>query len=363
MRLVKHRELRDRGIILEEEFSLQGISEDLARIYLSYETRFQNLFRRYAEINGLNNICFFIIDSNSCNASATNREGFNIISITNGFPILIENSFKEEFFTRLVLVGLINNQSTSEAYADLYQNPHLSIKTFMLECSVRFTFFHEFRHILQFNSLKSPSKGGSYSEHLDKSKFSLTRHAREFDADRIASFEVLKYVFSIHRNLSARSDEKFICLLLFGVASIVITINLFYFGIINQMVVIDKAGSKIRAKAHPFYTEKYSHPHPLSRIVNILDYFRSCANDDFPRLKIEPQSVLNNVLGICKLYFESISKECGDLIQILCDELKASVDAINLYNDKLYAQAISDKAIRRLLIRSGTKFDSGGILA
>ncbi len=104
----------------------------------------------------------------------------------------------------------------------------------------------------------------------------------------------------------------------------------------------------------PFYTEKYSHPHPLVRIINIFDYFLSSISDDFPKLKIELQPALNNVLAIInKLYFDSIAKN-SDVMGLFFGELGTFSEEINTYNNKLYDVAISDVSIKTLLNSSGT---------
>jgi hypothetical protein len=349
MCFVTNEELVKNGIRLDT-FDYHGLSHDLARIYSSYENKFKKLFTDYSEVYNLKNCHFFIKNSNSCNASATTHNGFNIISITNGFPILMERKFNDDFFKSIVLVGLLNDTKISDAYVDLYEDPTFDIKNFILECSVNFTFHHEFRHILQLNSSHLP-KNLSHNENLETDQFNLTRHAREFDADRIAAFEVLKYIFSVNRQFSSRTEEKFTCLLYLGLASIIITKNLFYFNIINQIE------NNTTIYAQPFYTEKYSHPHPLVRIFNIFDYFRSCANDDFPKLNMELQPALNNILYINKLYFDSITKN-SNVMKLFFSELRKFSEEIHSYNNKLYDAAINDASIKTLLNRSGININS-----
>lgn len=331
-------------------FSYYELPQDLINIYSSYETKFKKLFKDYSEVHDLKKCHFYIKNSITCNAAATTQNGFNIIFITNGFPILMQRKFKDDFFNRIVLAGLVNDTPISDAYVDLYEDRDFNIANFILECSIQFTFHHEFRHILQFNSSHS-SKSFSYSENLEKDKFSLIRHAQEFDADRIAAFEVLKYIFSVNRSFSSRTDEKFTCLLFLGLASMVITKNLFYFGIMNQI-----ENSK-KIDAQPFYTEKYSHPHPLVRIINIFDYFFSCINDDFPRIKIGLQHALENVLSINKLYFDSIVPD-SDVMSLFFGELHTHIEEIHAYNNKLYDVAVSNESIRTLLNRSSVTISS-----
>lgn len=199
----------------------------------------------------------------------------------------------------IICIGFINEKSISDAYVDLHEDQNFKFNEFMLNCSIQYTFSHEFQHILQFNSSQK-CQNFLYSENLDKSAFNLKKHAWEFDADRMASYEVLKYTFSVYRNLKDKDNEKLKCMLYIALASIVITKTLFYFGVtnpINSEFTIDKQG---------FYIKQYSHPHPLVRIYNMVEYFYENIKDDFPKLNIDPQEILNNVLGISKIYFDNL---------------------------------------------------------
>ena len=157
----------------------------------------------------------------------------------------------------------------------------------MLDCSIHYTFSHEFRHILQFNSSKI-STDFNYSENLDTTNFDIKKHAWEFDADRMAAYEVLKYVFRVHRNMRDKSDEKFLCLLYIALSSMFITKDLFHFGIINQT-----NSKKYTPDIQGFYTKQYSHPHPAVRQYNIFEFFYDSIKDDFPHLEVNVQELLN----------------------------------------------------------------------
>jgi len=259
-----------------------------------------------------------------CNASALKIADHNIITVTSGYISLIEDTFDEKYFSTILFVAIINEKTISEAFCDLHEDPNFELNQFMLDCSIQFTFSHEFQHILQLNSSKI-AHDFRYSENLDTSNFDLKNHALEFDADRMASFEVLKYVFRVYRKLKNKNTQKFKCMIYIGLASICITKSLFYFRVINNSsptYTIDK---------QDFYTKKFSHPHPLVRIYNILEYFYDNVENDFPELKIEPQQILNNVLGIMKLYFDSLIPN-QKIIDMFFDDSEKFLDEINQYN-------------------------------
>jgi hypothetical protein len=153
----------------------------------------------------------------------------------------------------------------------------------------------------------------------------------------------------VYRSLKDKDNEKLKCMLYIALASIVITKNLFYFGVtnpINSECTIDKQG---------FYIKQYSHPHPLVRIYNMVEYFYENIKDDFPKLNIDPQEILNNVLGISKIYFDNLLPNQNVMQNYFEDAIKFT-NEINSYNQELYDFAIKDESINILLKKRGIKF-------
>ena len=351
MSLICDKEKLIENRIIRDVFDYQGLEQDIIDTYSYFEKKFQILLKNYAHAYKLDNCFFYIKNGYSCNAFASKNQEFNIIGITNAYPILMKRKFDEKFLSNIIYIAFINEKPISDAYADLYADPAFQFNNFMLDCSIQYTFSHEFRHILQFNSSKE-SNNFNYSENLDKSDFNMKKHTWEFDADRIASYEVLKYVFSVYRKMKDKSDEKLICLIYIALSSISITKDLFYFGVINQT----NSEEYIMHK-QDFYTKKYSHPHPLVRQYNIFEFFYDSVKDDFPHLKIDVEELLKNVLGISKLYFDTlIPNQKGVYIEYYKESIDLT-DKINQYNGELYDCAVKDKSIRNLLTLSGTKFE------
>lgn len=335
-----------KGII--KVFDYQGLDTELIDTYQYFEKKFQELYQLSADVFHLDNCFFYISNSYRCNAFAGRIENHNIIGITNGYPVLIKDKFNDKFFSTSLCIAFINKKSISEAYCDLHKDQNFKFNEFVLNCSIEYTFAHEFQHILQFNSSKI-SKDVLYSENLDKNDFNLKKHSWEFDADRMASYEVLKYAFSVYANLKNKNNEKLKCLFYIALASIVITKNLFYFGVMNQV------NQEYTLKKQDFYTKQFSHPHPLVRIFNILDYFRDNIKDDFPTLEIDSQELFNNVLKISNLYFDNLIPN-QNAMQLFFQDIKDNIDEIYRYNQELYDFAIKDKSIKNLLKKRGIKF-------
>lgn len=266
--LVKHK-------VIEDVFSYEDLDEEIKDKYSIFDKKFDALYKSYSVAYELKDCLFYIKSNFFCNAFACKIKGYNIIGVTNSYAIVMQDLFDEKYFELILLVALMNNKQTSDAYCDLSLIPNFKFNEFMLDCSIHYTFSHEFRHILQFNSTKKDSTF-RFNENVDSNKFSMKRHAWEFDADRFAAFEVLKHIFQVKRDLNVKDDEIFKCMLYLGLSSVILTKLLFYYRIVPSI--------KSPIERVKFYTGEKSHPHPLVRIFNILEYFFENVKTDFPKM-------------------------------------------------------------------------------
>lgn len=335
--LVKHN-------VINDLFDYSFLEHNLNEIYSYFENKFVELYELRAKHYQLNDYCFYIKNGFGFNAFAKKIKGYNIIGITNGYAILSSEIFNKNNCKFIFSAGLKCDAALSNSFAELEERIDFSYSKFMMDCSISFTFGHEFQHILQFNS-DSLKSDYSMSENTDKVEFSMQKHAWEFDADRFGILEVIKYAFEINRMLKTKDSRYLKCLIYVGVSSIIITRLLFYFNIIQN---------KTNIRIEEFYTKKYSHPHPLIRIFNILEYSVEDCKDSLTNVKIEMQEMLNNTFNISNIFLteyignKDILKELFDMIDL---------DKINHYNNELYDYAINDKAIRTLLKKRNINFD------
>ncbi|MCB9326284.1 MAG: hypothetical protein H6571_21260 [Lewinellaceae bacterium] len=336
--------------IIDDPFDYQDLDDELLTKYKHFEDEFERLYLGKLNQYKLKDCFFYIKNDFSCNAFARNKRGYNIIGITNGYAIQMFEAFDEKYFSSISILLLslvnLNEVSITDGYADLHEINNFRVNKFMLDCSTQFTFGHEFQHILQFNSSKIIVD--SYrSENLDLSEFDIKRHAWELDADWFAMWEVLKYIFEVKREYKIKDDNIFKCLLFLGLGSVCITKTLSYFGAWNFKQKVQKID---------FYTKKYSHPHPLVRLLNIIDGFYDQIVDLFPNLNIDKQSLLNNALGTIKIYFNSFAPN-KEIITDIFNDMDLNLDTANNYKSELYDVSINDDAIRTLLIKRGINFE------
>jgi len=332
--------------IIEDPFDYTNLDEDLVNKYEIFNNTFSELVKSYASAFKINHSFFYIKNNRFCNAFAKSYKGYNIIGITNGYVVKMSELFDDKYFNSIIAISLINNPQISNGYIDLHKLNNFSFNKFMLECCIHYTFNHEFQHILQFNSVSVKSIYYYFEENIIYNSFDQQKHVWEFDADRFGTYGVLKYIFQIKRKFNIINKNTFKCLLFMGLGGLFISKIIFYFGIVNL-------NNKI--KIENFYTEKYTHPHPLVRIFNIIEYFYLSIQDDFKELNIEMQDLLNNSLGIVNIYLKSLYPE-QQLIENLFLDIQRYLKQITEYNQKLFDFAIKDKSIVTLLEKRGINY-------
>ena len=343
--------------IIDSPFDYRDLDNEVMRKYQHFENEFEKLYLDKINRFKLKD-CFFYIKSDlSCNAFARNKRGYNIIGITNGYAVQMLDAFDERYFSNISMLSLslmnLNEVNIADGYATLHEINDFKVNKFMLDCSTQFTFSHEFQHILQFNSSKI-IMDNYLSENIDLSEFDIKRHAWELDADWFAMWDVLTHILNVKNNYyftQKKNIDKntFICLLFLGVGSVCITKTLSYFGAWNFNQNIQK---------FEFYTKKYSHPHPLVRLLNLIDCFYDQITDSFPSLNIDKQSLLNNVSGIITVYFNSFTPK-NTVITDIFKDMDLYLDIANNYKAELYNVGVNDDSIRTLLIKRGINFEQG----
>jgi len=313
------------------------------------EKKIKTLLKDYSDAFSLHSCELCISENTECNASVISFSGANLIIVTRGYIEFLERTFNEDYFSLIPIVGMLNGKEVSDALCDLYEDPDFEISAFMLNCSIQFTFSHEFQHILQMN-YDSILINKKFNESIGKNNFCAHSHALEFDADRMATFEVLKFVFSEHKKQENKSHYALQSMIFMGLASAVITFSLFFFRVERCL----QTNSKVDKV--PFYTKEYSHPHPLVRAYTIVEYLFECAKGDFPEFSWNPQVLFNNIFGTMKVYFDALFPG-QSIVSEFMSEFKDNLDQIIEYNQELYDFAIKEKSIIELLKKRNIKYE------
>lgn len=331
--------------VITDHFDHTNLESELTEKYEYFYDKFERLFTEKASIFNLKDCVFYIRNDINCNAFATNPKGYNIIGITHGYAIRMMEIFSAAQLSSMVENGLFSfDTSMLSSYEKIIKSGSLKIHEFMLECSIYFTMGHEFQHILQFNSSKI-ARHYHYSENASSAQFDFQKHLWEFDADRFGAYDMIRYVFSISRNFIDRDVDK--VLVSFGLGSVFISKILFYLKVVNP---------NERPELQPFYTKEKSHPHPLVRIMNIIEYYYDNLMGAFPTLELQLQDLLNISLWIVKKYLDVLIPE-QTLINQIFDKLHLHLEDINLYNQELFDNAIQDKSVRELLLARRINFE------
>ena len=339
--------------IIENPFDYSGLDSEMVSKYQQFENQFEKLYLDKINRFKLKDCFFYIKDDLSCNAFARSKRGYNIIGITKGYAIQMLNAFSEKNFSNTSILKLIqsNDVNISDGYKSLQKISDFNISNYMLDCSTQFTFGHEFHHIMQFNS-SNLVVDDYMSENINLSNFNLKRHAWELNADFFATWDVTTHILNVKNSYYFRDKESvnqntFICFLFLGIGSVCITKTLSYFGAWNFKQDIQKI---------EFYTKNHSHPHPLVRILNILDSFYDQMKDSLPMVKIEKQDLLNNVLIMIAIYFETFAPN-KKILSYIFKDMDDYLDIANDYKNELYDVAVNDESIRTLLIKRGINFE------
>lgn len=253
---------------------------------------------------------FFFRNTFDINAGAGYHNNSYIIFITQGLIVKLNEKLgrKQNFIWKSKLIEI--QKLDSELTDNL---GHL-----MFQCSMIFTFYHEFAHIVQ--QKKEPF---SLNENSETSEFSFERHVYEYDADMNGAIFVSMYIqqyFNEQLKENLKTKQNFDNLMYLAISSITITFILF----LNR----DFDDEKLDVEKMKFYTKKKAHPHTFVRLNYIIKQFIHTAKSNFSTIDL--QDTLSNVSKICHEYFKQtlIFKE-------FATDFNNHINEINQYNIEL----------------------------
>ena len=230
---------------------------------------------------------FFFRNTFNINAGATYKNNCYIIFITQGMIVKLNKKLgrKRNFIwqSKLVEMQKLDNELTDNL-------GHL-----MFQCSMIFTFYHEFAHLVQQKTVPF-----YLNENSETNDFSFERHVYEYDADINGAIFVSMYVqqyFNERLKESLKTKQNLDNLMYLAISSITITFILF----LNN----DFDDDKLDLDKMKFYLRKKTHPHTFVRLNYVIKQFIHTAKSNFSTIDL--QDTISNVSKICHEYFRQTS--------------------------------------------------------
>ncbi|MBK8490440.1 MAG: hypothetical protein IPL49_05905 [Saprospirales bacterium] len=291
-----------------------------------YADEFDDIFSFYLEDleynskYGIEPSIVFFNTNLSINAWATKYNGYYVISFNMGLIVGLIQMFKEK-------PGLLDEKENKEFvdFEKLLDNP---IYILMYQNAVHFTFYHEMAHLVQNSDLLE----NRILEHLDNSEgYSERRHLLELDADEFSSISIGAHVLQYAENMFGDKVTKrqFENLLIIACGSSFLYLLSF------------------RSNQREIYYEKFSHPHPVVRVMwiifSIAGYCSRSLEAKGINLGLDPKEIINRTFDFCG----QISKHFFDYdpMSTFMDDLANDAMGIMAYLTKFQQLKENDKTL------------------
>ena len=252
---------------------------------------------------------FYFYDSMYVNAAAIQSKDKYFIAISKAYVRCFVDIFKNA-------QSIFRNSSNLKKYTQ--PNPFENkIDRYMFSQVYRFTFFHEFAHLLQY---KFKNKSGinfaeENFENEDILKFDQEQHARELDADAFAMKYMANALAIECTDTPFRISNKFI----FERLCVFLSSILIYF-------------FRLHNNFGKFYTFEGSHPHPLTRISYVIPKFLEFFNEDTSfEYSFDINLVTAEVYNIC---IEVVRFDHNEMLKQVSKYEPKIVDYISTMNEK-----------------------------
>lgn len=310
-------------ITKDEIFDFTGLETE--EFYLKYYNQLSSLLQENSKKNSLTSTYLFIENKKLSNAGAISKNHIRYIKISNAFILSLHNKL-------IVENKIFQHQNILHLYEKL--NSEINLSELMLQSSLNFTFYHEFRHLLQHSEREF-----SFEEKEKKDKeFDFNRHLYEYDSDMFGAWYVMDNAFTVYEKLpaSSKTPENLSKLFYVSIASIIIVFLLFYYDKIDEKLV--------EGEIEEFYTTKNTHPHTLIRIYYIIEHFNQ--NVEVNYLKLDIGDVLKYSFEIANIFFNEDS-----FVYEYLKTFEEKLDHINCYlkilDDGFFSNEIIQKTIEK----------------
>jgi hypothetical protein len=270
------------GIPSDEIFYFDGTP--LETVFSLYFQFCQENLEIASEHFGIKPAKIFIRNNTSVNAFASHRNNYFIIGVNSGTLVNLYCFFdsKAELFETGSLSFL------SPLNAALTETLDAPIFYLMQQICNQFTYYHELGHLIQRSSLLSSSIEEKYF--AASSTYSQQKHVYELDADLYGAEHIAFHLLEFWKKQSVeqRTGENLSYLISIGAAAI-----------FSYFLKLMEGYSEI-------YYAEHSHPHPLVRILYVIDCFIQTIEGNLQgQFKINSNQVLQTSFRIMDEMFKA----------------------------------------------------------
>lgn len=310
-------------ISVKEIFDFTGLETE--EFYLKYYNQISKLLEENCKKNSLKSTYFFIENSKLSNAVAKSKNKNCYISISNALILSLHNNFIDAN-------KIFQDQNISALYKSL--TSEIDLSEFMLESALNFTFYHEFRHILQHQEREF-----NFEEKRSECKeFDFNRHLYEYDSDMFGAWYVMDNAFTAYEKLSNenKTPENLSKLFYVSISSIIIVFLLFYYDKIDEKL--------IQKETEEFYTTKNIHPHTLVRISYIIEHYNQNIESNY--LKLNLVDVMKYSFEIANVFFDDDSF-VFEYINLFMKELECINCYLKILDDGFFSNEVIQNTIEK----------------
>ncbi|MBN8837185.1 MAG: hypothetical protein J0I09_08000 [Sphingobacteriia bacterium] len=268
---------------------------------------------------------FMVVNKETVNAWATRRYNYYVVGINMGTLTTLHQFFVHR--------GGIFDVPAMAEYITLESKLDTTLDILMYQSAVQFTYYHELAHLIQYSPLPGTDDCSApdiqqteeaYAVGAGKDDpYELEKHIREFDADLLGAHYICLHVLQYWEKLpeADRTQANLELLLSLGTSSI---FSYFIF---------------LLRKYPEMYYAAFDHPHPLIRVLYIIDMFIKTTQENVPAgIQIKSESILQRAFSITQPMFTFGGGE--DQVKKYADLFKEEKQKIEAYvNDVLIPES------------------------
>lgn len=188
------------------------------------------------------NLYFSIEFNQTFNAKAIVKDKFGIILFNLGLIEKLESIISQS-------IDIFSTENIAQLTVSTNEKPEL--KNLFIKLCLTYLFYHEFAHVLQLSNSTSFKTYNFQEKYSDNKSFKIKNHIYELDADHfgvsMSTITLLEYIRRANNTVNTMLLFNLLTALLFSISNIIIEFS--------------------ENKFETIYYKKYSHPHPLIRIM------------------------------------------------------------------------------------------------